>query len=418
MDGSSGFLFETGIGRFLEKMEKKVSEIIRRNERELLDSIVPFWERFSPDRAGGGFFNLLDRDGSVIDPGKFSRMQWRTSYMFARLYNSEYRGGERWLELARRGFEFCIGKMRREDGFYEPFLGAGIFPGGRRPMPGGGGMPGVLTMSYAVAACAELYHASGEEQHRTEALSAFNLLRQGIETLENPPEPSAFSRRRMLGVHMHFLLACTAVLNRIGDADGTIRAQIEAEFNAVTMFRNPEMKFWFEYRGSDGAFDLDNSFGRTITVGHGFETLSFLTQALRVVGGHEELLARIPGWIAEVFEYGWDRRRGGVFLCIDALGRSRLEPSGCLKPWWPQTEAMLALVNGYVLSRDSWFLDRYEEVSAWAFAHFRDPEYPEWFSEVSLEGAPAGLAKGLPYKTFYHLPRALFYTAQLLKRDA
>ena len=109
----------------------KVAEIVRRNERELLESIVPFWERFSPDDAGGGFFNLLDRDGSVIDPGKFSRMQWRTVYMFARLYNSEYRRGECWLDLARRGFDFCVGKMRREDGPTFPFSGCRGFPGGR-----------------------------------------------------------------------------------------------------------------------------------------------------------------------------------------------------------------------------------------------------------------------------------------------
>ena len=57
----------------------------RRLERELLDDIVPFWERYSVDREFGGFVTCLDRDGSVYDTFKHLWMQWREVYIGPKL---------------------------------------------------------------------------------------------------------------------------------------------------------------------------------------------------------------------------------------------------------------------------------------------------------------------------------------------
>ena len=49
-------------------MTKAEIESYRRlYEAELLGSVVPFWERHSPDREKGGYYSCLDRDGSVFD---------------------------------------------------------------------------------------------------------------------------------------------------------------------------------------------------------------------------------------------------------------------------------------------------------------------------------------------------------------
>jgi N-acylglucosamine 2-epimerase len=51
----------------------------------LLESVVPFWERFSPDWEKGGYFTCLERDGRVFDTDKFVWMQAREVWMFSRL---------------------------------------------------------------------------------------------------------------------------------------------------------------------------------------------------------------------------------------------------------------------------------------------------------------------------------------------
>ena len=67
-------------------------------ETELLESVIPFWERHSPDRAHGGYFNHLDRAGRVYDPTKNVWLQARQVWMFSKLYN-DVEQHPRWLDL-------------------------------------------------------------------------------------------------------------------------------------------------------------------------------------------------------------------------------------------------------------------------------------------------------------------------------
>ena len=74
-------------------------------ENELINSVVPFWEKHCVDHEYGGFFTSLDRDGSVYDTTKYMWMQWRIVYMFAELYLAGYEK-EEYVKIARDGFDF------------------------------------------------------------------------------------------------------------------------------------------------------------------------------------------------------------------------------------------------------------------------------------------------------------------------
>ena len=74
-------------------------------EHELFQSVLPFWERHSPDWESGGYFNHLDRDGMVYDPTKNVWLQARQVWLFSKLYN-DVAQNPRWLELAKLGMEF------------------------------------------------------------------------------------------------------------------------------------------------------------------------------------------------------------------------------------------------------------------------------------------------------------------------
>ena len=95
-----------------------LSALRRRYETELFESVVSFWTRHSPDRVNGGYFNCLDRDGSVYDRTKYGWLQWRQVWMLAKLYRTVDQRPE-WLELALSGARFLRERC--------------LLPGGRLP---------------------------------------------------------------------------------------------------------------------------------------------------------------------------------------------------------------------------------------------------------------------------------------------
>jgi len=72
---------------------------------ELLENVIPFWEKNSPDKEFGGYFNCLDQDGTVYDTRKNVWLQGREAWMFSKLYNAVEKRPE-WLEMAKLGIDF------------------------------------------------------------------------------------------------------------------------------------------------------------------------------------------------------------------------------------------------------------------------------------------------------------------------
>jgi len=108
-------------------------------ERNLFESVIPFWLLHSLDQEHGGYFTCLDRDGSVYDTRKYVWLNGRQVWTFSRLYNSVERRRE-WLNAARLGAEFlrkhvfdeqgrCYFSLTREGkpSFYQRKPYAGVF---------------------------------------------------------------------------------------------------------------------------------------------------------------------------------------------------------------------------------------------------------------------------------------------------
>jgi N-acylglucosamine 2-epimerase len=134
-------------------------------EHELLENNIPFWEGYSIDRENGGYFTCLERDGKVYDTHKQLWMQWREVYMFAALFNSEYRQ-DRFLDLARHGFEFLVRRTKKPGGGYWYIVKAD-----GTPVSAADGGPEVYSESFAAIACAELFLATGDARYAEEARS-------------------------------------------------------------------------------------------------------------------------------------------------------------------------------------------------------------------------------------------------------
>jgi hypothetical protein len=95
-------------------------------QTDLLESVMPFWCKHSPDEVHGGYFTCLDREGEVYDEKKYMWLQGRAVYTFSRMF-IEF-GGEvtaparmEYLRLAKLGAEF-LHKGRGSDGVNDDLL--------------------------------------------------------------------------------------------------------------------------------------------------------------------------------------------------------------------------------------------------------------------------------------------------------
>ena len=55
-------------------------------QKDLFESVVPFWLEHSIDEEHGGYYTCLDEDGSVYDDTKYMWLNGRALYTFSRLY--------------------------------------------------------------------------------------------------------------------------------------------------------------------------------------------------------------------------------------------------------------------------------------------------------------------------------------------
>ena len=175
-----------------------IARIIERYENELVNSVIPFWQNNCVDKEFGGYFTMLDRDGNVYDTMKYMWAQWRIVYMFATLYNTEYRKDE-WLDIAVKGFDFLTKYGKSEDGSY-------YFALNRQGKPAMAPFS-IFSDCFAAMGAAALFKATGEKRYKLEADSAMKMY---ISRLDNPKakwEKSLPGRGNRLALGSYMILA-------------------------------------------------------------------------------------------------------------------------------------------------------------------------------------------------------------------
>ena len=115
---------------------------------------------------------------------------------------------------------------------------------------------------------------------------------------------------------------------------------------------------------------------------------------------------------------GWDSTYGGLFFAVDAELGEPGKPKDSLKKWFVHCEALRATLLAYHLTREERYFHWFVRIHDWAFEHFADPEFGEWFGQLNRDGTVADQTKGGFLKGAFHLPRALFWCWQLLEEFA
>jgi len=224
-------------------------------------------------------------------------------------------------------------------------------------------------------------------------------------------------KRLSLG-HFMMLANLAAVMKELLGSEEYEKDADNAVNTVLERFWNPERKILFENINTDGSFDLDSCEGRFVNPGHGLESMWFVLQYAERKN-RPDMIRKAAEITRGIFGFGTDREQGGLFYFMDALGKPHLELQWDMKLWWPHCEALIAALYAYRLTCDKYFLDRFREIDVYAWSHFRDEKHPEWFAYLNRAGIPTHTLKGGKWKTFFHLPRALYFCiGEMRKIDA
>lgn len=377
-------------------------------EKELLGSVVPFWEKNCLDRECGGYFTCLDRDGSVYDTEKYMWMQWRIVYMFATLANSRYQRSA-WLDIARHGYAFLVRHGKDPGGNY-------YFALNRQGVPSMAPC-NIYSECFAAMGCAALYAVTGDAEHKAEAEIT---MRHYIERMDNPKgrwEKGLAGKPKRLNLGHYMILANLGqVLNEGLGTDKYLPEINRAAAAVLEKFWNAKLGVLFENVNVDGAFDLASCEGRHINPGHGLESMWFIMRHARATG-NRTMAAKAAEIALKLMEFGWDRDFGGLYYFMDVLGKPHLELQWDMKLWWVHNEALLAAILGYNCTGDRRFLDWFEKLQDWTWKRFPDPDYGDWFAYLNRRGEPTHMLKGGKWKTCFHVPRYLFIALGEMERD-
>ncbi len=381
------------------------AELFDRFDQELLGSVIPFWEKYSPDHQNGGFYNCLDQDGSLFDRRKHIWLQGRETWMFSKLYTSVEQRPE-WLKMARLGADFLMKHAIRSDGrVYFSMTEDG------KPMSI---QRKIFSECFWIMAMAEFSRATGDDSYMQRAKQEFDLVWEWSSDLSkvgqlsyegNPPAQS-------LAIPMILLNLIEEVA---GEEWSEYSTEIEECIRRMLLHVDHEKQVVYETVSPSGEA-LEGYDGRLLNPGHAIEAGWFLQHWAQRLQRPKlsEVAINMVRWS---FDKGWDSEYGGIFYFLDAEGFTPTQLEWDMKLWWPHCEAMYAHLLNYRITGAEEDLDRFDRTFEWTFAHFPDSTYGEWFGYLNRRGEVTHRFKGGPYKGCFHVPRALWLCRKILKES-
>lgn len=375
---------------------------------ELLDRVLPFWLEKSQDKAFGGYFTCLERDGSVFDTDKFIWLQGRQVWMFATLYNKVEKRQE-WLDCAVQGAEFL--KKYGHDGNLNWYFSLDR-EGNPLVEP-----YNIFSYTFAVIAFGQLSIATGNSEYAEIAKKTFDIVLSKVANPKGKWNKAVAGTRNMKSFALPMILCNVALEIESLLEPAFLKETIETCIHEVMdVFYRPELGLIVEHIGTDGQLQ-DNFDGRLLNPGHAIEAMWFIMD-LGVRLRRKELIEKAVEIALNEVEYGWDKKFGGIFYFMDRLGHPTQQLEWDQKLWWVHIETLITMIKGYQLTGNKKCLDWFERVHDYVWTHFVDKEYPEWYGYLNRQGEVLLPLKGGKWKGCFHVPRGLFQCWQILEKLA
>ena len=368
-----------------------------RYKADLTQNIMPFWMKHGVDSVNGGVYTCLNRDGSLMDTTKSVWFQGRFAYICAYAYNHIERNAE-WLEAAKSTIDFIEAHCFDKDRHMFFSVTAEGTPLRKRRY--------VFSETFAAIAMAEYAIASGNSHYAKRALEVFD---DTLRFLSTPrfllPKFESHVQLQGHSIVMILINVCSCLRRAIDEE--RLTQQIDESIDKLQRyFIHPEFKALLETVGPNGEF-IDTNMTRTINPGHCIETSWFIMEEAR----HRQWDKTLTDMALTIFDWswdwGWDKEFGGIINFRDCKNLPPQDYAQDMKFWWPQCETIIASLYAYLATGDEKYLQRHRQISEWTYAHFPDPDYPEWYGYLHRDGTVAQPAKGNLYKGPFHIPRMM-----------
>lgn len=366
----------------------------------LLEDTLPFWIPRAVDRECGGYLTCRDRDGSLLQTDKPVWLQGRLAWLLSTLYSTVEPRAE-WLEMSRHGIDFLNAHCFDRDGrmFYS-VTREGLPLRKRRYL---------FSETFATIALAAYGKASGDATFVRQAVNLFKL------TLRYHREPGLLEpkmipeTRQMKGLAMPMILLVTAQELRKATDDPICTEVIDSSIAEIARdFVKPELRCVLEAVGLNGEI-FDTFEGRNVCPGHSIEAGWFILEEARLRGNDPRLMALGTQIIDWSLAMGWDEEYGGLVYFKDARGLPSSEYPHDMKLWWPHNEAIIATLLAWEMTGEARYAEWHTRVHDWAYAHFPDPEFGEWYGYLHRDGSVSTRLKGNMWKGPFHLPRMQWF---------
>ncbi|NJD04331.1 MAG: N-acylglucosamine 2-epimerase [Ruminiclostridium sp.] len=387
-------------------MEKKrIKYLYDFYKQNLLENVIPFWTKNSPDNKYGGILTCLDQKGNIYNTDKSVWFQGRAAWMFSRLYNTLEKKDE-WLDAAKLAYDFLIKYCFDSDGrMFFTVTQDGRPLQKRRYM---------FSETFAIIACAEYARASGDKAALNKAREVYDMV---IGLYKDPsgiaPKIDTKTRSvRSLALPM-ILLATTQTLREIDPDPGYEGLAKEFSDIIVNDFFKPSRKALFETIGPCGEI-LDTPQGRCVNPGHSIETAWFLMHE-GMYRNNRDLINKAIQILDYSLEIGWDKLYGGILYFVDIEGKPPEQLEWDMKLWWPHTEALYALLLAHHLTGEEKYEKWYDKMHDWVFSHFPDRDFGEWFGYLHRDGSLSNTLKGSMWKGPFHIPRSFLLIMKLFE---
>jgi N-acylglucosamine 2-epimerase len=215
------------------------------------------------------------------------------------------------------------------------------------------------------------------------------------------------------------LLNVASIMREADESNETKYNSIITELiEDIKAFYKPEYNALFENVSvEDNSVILDSAPCRIINPGHDIECSWFLLEEA-VRRNDSELLEFSKTIFDNAFSFGWDDEYGGILYFKDILGLPVEAYEHDMKLWWPHNEAVIASLMLYKHTGDKKYKEVFDKVCDYAFAHFSDREYGEWFGYLRRDGKPTEPpCKGHTYKGPFHTMRMLAKCINILEEE-
>lgn len=367
-------------------------------KNELLEEVIPFWEKYSVDEEFGGYFTCLDSQGNRYDTDKFIWLQARQIWMFSTLYQT-VQNEDNWKTITKSGADFLEQHGRDPEGNWyfslnrqgEPLV---------QPY-------NIFSDCFAAMAFGKLYEIEPLDRYAAIARNTFenilgrqhnpkgtyNKIYPGTRTLQNFALPMILCN---LSLELEPLLGTDRV-SEVTDAVIDLVMDTFYDENTGLVLENV----------SDTGTFVDSFEGRLLNPGHAIEAMWFIMN-LGIRKKDIALVAKAEKIMFQQLEHGWDDTFGGIFYFMDLKGHPPQQLEHDQKLWWVHLETLVALAKTYAHTKNPKAATWFKKVHEYTWNHFRDTQNGgEWFGYLNREGAVHLDLKGGKWKGCFHVPRAL-----------